>query len=570
MKLLSFKLRNFRSIRNATVPLSNLTVLIGPNNEGKSNILHALITALDILALMGRPFTRPAGGIQIPRSLLRQCYEWERDFPVDLQTKEPDGGSTFNLVFELTEEERDSFQREVKSGLVGTLPIEISVDAKFSVSFKVPKQGRGAKAKTQKPDTIARFIGKRLEYDYIPAVRPAEKSQRIVEEMVARELSQLEGDPALQNALQEISRIQQPILDQLSKSIQATLSGFLPEVTGVEIHISEDRRSQALRQSCEIILNDGTPTQLRYKGDGAQSLTALSLMRHTTERAALGRHLLLAIEEPESHLHPNAIHQLKSVLQEISGKRQVVITSHCPLFVDRANIRSNIIVADGKAAPARDVIEIREMLGVRASDNLRHAELVLLMEGEDDRRAIIALLGHHSNLLDTALHQGHLAVDSMAGASNICYKIGLIRDSLCETHCFLDDDDAGRDAFAKAEREGLITMRDVNLAVCAGMQQAELEDMYDAQLYAGMVLNTFRVTLNHPKFSTAKKWSVRMSETFRAQGKPWDDGVQSRLKAAVSQQVVASPSTALNQVKRAAFDYLASALEGRLQNKSTN
>ena len=80
--------------------------------------------------------------------------------------------------------------------------------------------------------------------------------------------------------------------------------------------------------------------------------------------------MILAIEEPESHLHPSAIHQLRAVLADIASKHQVIMTTHCPLFVDRTSIKSNIIVHKNKAVPAKDVKEIRDILGVRASNNL--------------------------------------------------------------------------------------------------------------------------------------------------------------------------------------------------------
>ena len=63
------------------------------------------------------------------------------------------------------------------------------------------------------------------------------------------------------------------------------------------------------------------------------------------------------------------------------------MTTHCPLFVDRTSIKSNILVHKNKAVPAKDVRQIRDILGVRASDNLQNAELVLLVEGEEDRKA---------------------------------------------------------------------------------------------------------------------------------------------------------------------------------------
>lgn len=49
------------------------------------------------------------------------------------------------------------------------------------------------------------------------------------------------------------------------------------------------------------VVNDGTPTLLTYKGDGAQSLAALAILRYASERGARGKNLVVAIEEPESH-----------------------------------------------------------------------------------------------------------------------------------------------------------------------------------------------------------------------------------------------------------------------------
>jgi predicted ATPase len=173
------------------------------------------------------------------------------------------------------------------------------------------------------------------------------------------------------------------VLDRLSKGIRDTLTQFLPAIKDVKVRIASEARIQALRRS-EVIVDDGTPTPLTYKGDGVQSLAALALMRHASETASKGKHLILALEEPESHLHPSAIHGLKRVLQELASTQQIVLMTHCPLFVDRTNISANILVNENTARPAHNIREIREILGVRASDNLRHAELVLTVFVQND------------------------------------------------------------------------------------------------------------------------------------------------------------------------------------------
>lgn len=49
MILSSFHVKNFRSIVEADFPLSKVTVLLGKNNEGKSNILRAFTIAMRVL-----------------------------------------------------------------------------------------------------------------------------------------------------------------------------------------------------------------------------------------------------------------------------------------------------------------------------------------------------------------------------------------------------------------------------------------------------------------------------------------------------------------------------------------
>jgi putative ATP-dependent endonuclease of OLD family len=297
-----------------------------------------------------------------------------------------------------------------------------------------------------------------------------------------------------------------------------------------------------------------------------QSLAAIALMRHASESTKTSKNFIVAIEEPESHLHPSAMHVLKGVLQELSQKHQVVITTHSPLFVDRSSIASNVLVHNKKARPARSIQEIRSMLGVRAADNLKHAEIVLLVEGEDDRIALTALIKAHSHVVASALNNAKIAIDTLNGGSNLSYKVGLVRDALCACHCFLDNDDAGRDGFNKAKLQGLLSVGDINFAQCPAMEDSELEDLYDPAVYKDIILNAYKVSLDNSKFKTAgKKWSDRMAAVFKAAGKPWDDSIKAEVKLRVARSVEASPLTALHQARRSAFDGLVVGLVARLQ-----
>ena len=99
----------------------------------------------------------------------------------------------------------------------------------------------------------------------------------------------MESDATYQEALKAVAMIQQPVLDKISASIKETLKEFLPAVKEVRVTIPQEERFRALRRACEIVIDDGTPTQLIRKGDGVQSLAALSLMRHASESSGAGQ-----------------------------------------------------------------------------------------------------------------------------------------------------------------------------------------------------------------------------------------------------------------------------------------
>lgn len=566
MKLTSITVENYRSITRAhRVAISERTILVGPNNEGKSNILRALVTAMNVLtSSMGR-VVRTANGQVLFAPGHRQYYDWDTDFPIPLQEDRPDGESVILLDFRPTLDELEQFRSEIGSKLKDNLPLRICLSAN-GAKVSVHKKGPGGPALSKKSAAIARFVASRLDFEHIPAVRTAGSAQEIVSTLVERELKKLEADPAYGDALRRIAELQQPSLDTLSASIKQTLVKFLPKVRNVSVQISDNARYRAVRRAVEILVDDGTPTLLAYKGDGVQSLAALALMRHAAETAAAGKNLVIAIEEPESHLHSSAIHEIKDVLAELSQRHQVVLTTHNPLFVDRVRPAANILVSQGKARPARTIIEIREVLGVRASDNLTHAELVLVVEGTDDSIALQALLRHHSRKVAQALENQTLAIDTLGGASNLAYKVGLLRAAICSTHCVLDDDTAARDAYDRAAREGLVTVADVNFITCVGRKEAELEDLYDPAIYQAALANRYRVTMTNA-FKSDKKWSERMKAMFKQQGKPWDK-IEAEVKAVVAENVAAAPDRALLPACRDSFDALASALEARLDELS--
>lgn len=566
MRLVKFSVTNYRSITTAhKIPISNSTILIGRNNEGKSNLLRSLSIAMNLLKnhatkIIRTPVTR---GLTY-RTPRRTYYSWDTDFPIALQKGKGSKQSVFKLEFELDDDEVQKFKEEIKSHLNGTLPLEIKIGKDEEPTIKVSKKGRGSTALNSKSEKIAEFIAQRISFNYIPAIRTDQEALSVISDMLSQELLVLEQAEKYQEALNHISELQKPLLDKLAKRILEPLSEFLPNILNVEIEIQEEVRRFGLRRDFEVYVNDGTRTPIEYKGDGVKSLAALGLLKNRHIESGVS---IIAIEEPESHLHPAAIHQLNEIITSLAESSQVIITTHNPLFVDRHNIKSNIIVDNGTAAPAKNVREIRELLGIKASDNLIGANFALVVEGNEDKTALKAILPTLSDKIAKALRNNILVIDPIGGAGSLSYKLSLLKNSLCVYHVLLDNDDAGRNAFNNASRDNLLSLKNITLVNCNGMPNSEFEDCINPEIYKDEILNRFGVNINDSVFRCNLQWSNRMKKVFQKQGKLWDDETERDIKKCVASSIEKHPTSALNPHKRQSIDALVEALDRLLVNK---
>ena len=472
MRIVEIEIHKYRSIlRSERVRLGSTTTLVGGNNEGKSNILRALVVAMTALTRErgSSLFDDDIDSIRLRRFRDLDLYDWIRDFPIPLQITEPDGQSKVLLKFELDSVEIEEFFNDTGSRINGDIPLEVAFSRDRRPLVRVRKKGPGRGHLEKKRPQIAAFLAKRISFQHIPTIRTARASEEIIQNLIERELRVLDDSPEFVRALRKITELQRPILDRLGKGIQETLATFLPTVKGVDVSIPPDARLRAIARAPFVLVDDGTPTPLAEKGDGVQSLAALALMRlasaSKTTAAGKEKNLVIAIEEPESHLHPAAARFLRSVLAELSQRHQVVISTHSPLFVDRQDPGNNIIVDRGRARVARSIRDIRDKLGIVPADNLVDAEIVLLVEGETDAQILKAVFSHRSPRLRRALADSRLGIQPLRGAANLTFYADMIQNTwFGEVRAFVDFDKAGRDAADAAVRATVLRSTDISYA----------------------------------------------------------------------------------------------------------
>ena len=584
MKLVKFSVTNFRSILKAQdIRISDKTVLVGKNNEGKSNLLKALSVAMEIIKYHARynggqyarqSFIKRARTSTNPLKNARQTppeysfrfgannlYKWERDFPISKISGKVRKETVFKLEFHLNEQEIEEFKQEFRSKLNGILSLEITINIYGRYSIEVIKKGKGSKTLNLKANKITRYIARRISFNYIPSVRTHTEITTAIGTLLHNELSLLEDNLDYKKALEIINKGEKHILNNLSKKIKQPLSEFLPNLKKIKISLPE--HSGRIRDTTDfnVEIDDGTLTSIEQKGDGVQSLIALGLLKNNARKTGAS---IIAIDEPESHLHPGAIHRLQKDIESLAKDNQVVIATHNPLFVNRKSIKSNIIINGGKADPAKDIMAIRDILGVQVSDNLTNARYALVVEGSEDKRSLEVILPTLSPKIKTALNNNELAIYPIGGAGNLSYYLSILKSQMCLYHVLLDYDDSANRHREIAIKEGLLESKNLTQTICEGISgsEFEFEDCIDPNIYKEIILNEHEVDLGIKIPNTVKKkWTHRVRACFKKHGKDFEDREKKKVKDTVVSCIKEDPSKALCKHKGNSIKALAKSLE---------
>lgn len=528
MKLVEFSVSNYRSITSAhKIKLQNYTVLVGKNNEGKSNLLTAMNVAMKVLMNHGMQGTtgRARGG--------RGAYDWQRDFPLQFQERRSGLESIFTLSFCLEDIELNEFHLEM--GIRGNeiIPIRIKIGSDNCPKIEVPK--RGTAAYNKKSRQITDFISRRISFNYIQAIRTEGMAIEALQDVIWSELRMLTKNSEYVEAMQKVNNLQQNVMDNIANQLIEPLKVFLPNLKDVSIRKNIDEYlPHYMRSNIEVIIDDGIATSIRNKGDGIKSLVTLAILKDKRNMQGAS---IIAIEEPESHLHSGAIHSLVDVIQNMSQNNQVIITTHNPLFVQQNKISSNIIVNNGTARIAKSIAEIRSVLGVLPSDNLRNARYILVVEGEDDKISLQKLLPLYSDKIKNALNTNQLIIKPLGGAGNLSHDLADLKNCMCKYVVLLDNDKAGIEAADKAMANGLLKVSEIKHTICNGSPEAEFEDCLKKQAYERIISDNFGIDINCSEFNGNDKWSERMKRTFLAQGSRWTDKIAQDVKMAVARAI---------------------------------
>lgn len=574
MKLHKVTIKNYRSIRRkTTLELTEFTSLIGPNNEGKTNILRALTIAFAVIhnwkrikensnSLEGTKARRFLEDLKIDSAIgLVSDYLYSRDYPKNSKSKEP---TEIELRFELTPEELTEFRNLTNLRNNEEIPLIVRI-SKQKLSLHVKKQGLGGTTYNKKIHDVAKFIDERIGFMSVPAIRDANQMLNVAREFAQAHLSEsLSQDEEYAELLEKLNNIEDLYLKTLSRSITEQIKGYANNITSVQLIPTHRRSTIPLIDHLEI--TDDVVTSSTEKGEGLQSLIAIGLIQEATRHLGNHKAYILAIDEPEAHLHPDAIRIINNTLRQLAQSQQVIVATHSPILVGQTRSHTNILVEDSTAQMRPTLKRIRQCLGIQLSDSLASAPICILVEGITDCTIYRTLLCETSTKIKKGFENSQISIIPTLGVGNLGKAIDTQRQFINQILILLDADIAGKDAAESLEKSHRIDKSEIRLIPREKRHPAsevELEDIIQPNFIASALNEKFGNSFKADDFENVKtKWSnnfKRAAQTSGIHGIAIDSA-----KTAISIAVEKHGITALRTEYRDYIERLAQTLEGML------
>ena len=364
----SIHIQNYRSLHDVVIPFRPLTVLVGPNASGKTNFVKSL------MRFHGMVKYRVRGDEVI-------LYGWRG------------GGEDMRIGFELNFNYNGTSARykiQLRTAQLGTThPNAIASEelwlgetAVINIhdgQGEVRDEGKNGEITTFKSQTYQELALKSAgNYGNKPitsAINEFIQNWQFYDfdlSLIRKSFDPIEHNPFIANNLidRQGANFYQTLLQMGLRypDYLEAVSHSLREATNLILEYVSSPFQDGFF-SPRLYLNEGYSNRigLESASDGTLRLLAYYMLLHSPELPPL-----ITIEEPERSLHPNALLEIARVIEQLSYRTQVIITTHSSQLLDCFNQEDlgkglGILFLRNHPGQGTEVINLEEVRAKRAS-----------------------------------------------------------------------------------------------------------------------------------------------------------------------------------------------------------
>ena len=470
MYLSSVEIKNFRSLKDLRVEFqAGLNVLVGRNNIGKTNLLHAIRHALGLSASRG-------DALWLERD----------DFFRESQEDATERTISIVLTFEgLSQTQRSHFYEIVD------FDIEDLQRSKAMIRFEAtwPKGKRQASVKrtggpvgAESHDVPSKLL-ESLPITFLPALRNAEDclapGYRSRLALLLQDLSERKGGDTKNEIIQIFKTANKalegrPLISDTMRSLQSTTKDLAGDDYSASAIKAAGVEFEKILRTLQVEM-DGAPIgALDANGLGYNNLLYMGVVLEHLKQPDPDESPLLLIEEPEAHLHP----QLTILLADYLANKtpgsmtpQTIVTTHSPtLAASVPSSRVSVLFSrpDSKVLCCnslnkadmnpREQNQLQRMMDITRA-TLYFAKAAILVEGISEALLVPVL----AKRLGYDLTKLHISVIPICGVSFETFKkllssqaLGIRVAAVTDSDPEVPTDAAWKDALPKAENGNFV------------------------------------------------------------------------------------------------------------------
>jgi len=471
MQITKLEIKNYRGIEDLTIKLDSTTVLIGENNTGKTTVLHALRACLQTIRSSGRS----------------QVFD-EFDFHLDSESADPALAKPIELTVTFEEINNEEWSEEIEQKLGGDAGIisfigpneiarvQLRVTSEYSQATQeietgfdfldadgnpLPDRNRRKLSSLQQIRPLfylsaLRDAGRefsRTAQFWSPFVKSSQitpdKKQEIEEQLLEINNSIIEAHGTFKKVQDHLSKVQQLVSvgEKNIVSVDAIPARIFDMLSRTQVNIASAT---------------GAKLPIGRHGEGTQSLSVLMLfdayLQSDLSKASGGPEVkpVVALEEPEAHLHPAAVRSLWQTIEKIDGQKIIAthsgdLLSEVEVFSIRRLYRYEGSVRIGKIPNDLfypDQLRMFDHWVRRTRGELFFARTWLLVEGATE----VIILSGAAKVLEVDLEKNGVRLIEFS-QSNVTILIQAANALGIAWHVFTDSDPEGVKYKTAAEKE---------------------------------------------------------------------------------------------------------------------